>query len=172
MSESRLKPTGWHHFLVSLQYSWVTIPVGYLKCRFNDSLMKGLLGIFWTLLVSLSLLLRADRMTSPSCFILFTSQMLTEHVGLLTGHLDKCDNRGVRGVMSPSQDREKHMLCFQVYPVNNFKNDRCWVWRKSKSDNTSMDEKHKTLFLEGLSDKTESENELTVCLSWKSNFNS
>lgn len=26
-------PTGWHHFLVSLQDSWVTFPLGYLECR-------------------------------------------------------------------------------------------------------------------------------------------
>lgn len=27
------QPTGWHHFLVSLQDSWVMFLVGYLECR-------------------------------------------------------------------------------------------------------------------------------------------
>lgn len=70
-------PTGWHHFLVSLQDSRVTFPLGYLECR---------VGRFADEVLYLELVSVSQSRQDDVTFLLypawgsFTSQMLAWHM--------------------------------------------------------------------------------------------
>lgn len=102
-------PTGWHHFLVSLQDSWVTFPLGYPECR---------VGRFADEVLYLELVSVSQSRQDDVTFLFypawgsFTSQMLAWHTRSADWTFGQSWQPGVIGNTSSAKMHKMHTHSF------------------------------------------------------------